>query len=81
MAAVGLTLTCASRLYLFEPGVNLAAEQQAISRVHRFGQQRAVHVIKLVLDSTVETSLARLNRQKHGGSAGASSSSSSSTSS
>lgn len=35
-AAVGLTLTCASRLIFFDPGLNLAAEQQAIGRVSRF---------------------------------------------
>ena len=61
-AAVGLTLTCASRLFLYEPGLNLAAEQQAIGRVHRFGQQRPVQVVKLALRSTLEMRILELNR-------------------
>lgn len=37
-ASVGLTLTAASRLFLMEPATSLASEQQAIGRLHRFGQ-------------------------------------------
>jgi len=53
-SAVGLTLTSASRVIIVEPGTCLASEAQAIARVHRFGQSRAVHVVKLVMRATVE---------------------------
>ena len=59
-ASVGLTLTCASRLIFLEPGLSLAAEEQAIGRVHRFGQQRPVEVIKLALEGTVEQKILRM---------------------
>lgn len=62
VAAVGLTLTCASRIVLFEPGLNLAAEQQAIGRCHRIGQTKPVQVVRLVLRGTVEEKIALLNR-------------------
>jgi SNF2 family DNA or RNA helicase len=62
VASVGITLTCASRLVLYEPGLNLAAEQQAIGRVYRFGQQRPVHIIKLALLQTVEIPILELNQ-------------------
>jgi len=53
-SAVGLTLTSASRVIIVEPGTCLASEAQAIARVHRFGQSRPVHVVKLVMRATVE---------------------------
>ena len=62
VASVGLTLTCASRLVLYEPGLNLAAEQQAIGRVYRFGQQRPVRIVKLALLQTVEIPILELNK-------------------
>lgn len=53
-AAVGLTLTCASRLVLLEPGLNLADEAQAIGRVHRFGQVRPVRIVKFAIKGSIE---------------------------
>ena len=35
-------------------GTSLAAEAQAIARVHRFGQERPVHVIKFATRHTIE---------------------------
>ena len=61
-AAVGLTLTCASRLILLEPGLSVADEAQAIGRVHRFGQQRNVQVVKFALRATVEERILDMNR-------------------
>ena len=68
-AAVGLTLTCASRLILLEPGIKLADEAQAIGRVHRFGQQRPVKVIKLALRSTVEERILNVLHRSESGAA------------
>ena len=56
-ASVGLTLTCASRLFLMEPLLRLADEQQAISRLHRFGQSRPLVVRRFALKGTVEEKL------------------------
>ena len=45
---VGLTLIEANRVYLLDPWWNVAAEEQAIDRVHRLGQKKDVHVIRFV---------------------------------
>jgi SNF2 family DNA or RNA helicase len=45
---VGLTLIEANRVYLLDPWWNVAAEEQAIDRVHRLGQKKAVHVVRFV---------------------------------
>mmetsp|Transcript_23455 Transcript_23455/g.59893 ORF Transcript_23455/g.59893 Transcript_23455/m.59893 type:complete len:191 (-) Transcript_23455:338-910(-) len=64
-AAVGLTLTCASRVVLLDPSLSLADEAQAIGRVHRFGQTKPVHVVKLVTKHTVEEKiLAQIHGQR-----------------
>ena len=44
----------ASKVFLLEPSVDPAIEQQAIGRVHRIGQQRPVTVYRLVTVDTVE---------------------------
>lgn len=38
--AQGLTLVRASHVFLLEPALEPAIEQQAVARVHRIGQQR-----------------------------------------
>ena len=60
-ASVGLTLTTASRVVLMEPGLNLATERQAIGRIHRFGQQRPVHVVRLLLCGTVDEKIVAMH--------------------
>ncbi|MCL7051449.1 hypothetical protein MKW94_029635, partial [Papaver nudicaule] len=39
---VGLHLTAASYVFLMDPWWNPAVEEQAITRIHRIGQQRIV---------------------------------------
>ncbi|KAI9218128.1 SNF2 family N-terminal domain-containing protein [Blastocladiella britannica] len=51
---VGLNLTTASRVILVDPWWTHAVEQQAIDRVHRIGQTRAVHVTRLIVEGSVE---------------------------
>ena len=41
-------------MFLLEPSVDPAVEQQAIGRVHRIGQARPVTVFRLITADTVE---------------------------
>ncbi|RUS24697.1 chromatin remodeling complex subunit [Jimgerdemannia flammicorona] len=63
-AGQGLNLTCANRVILMDPWWNLAVENQAIDRVHRLGQTKAVEVIRLVTSGTVEDRILELQQKK-----------------
>ena len=43
-AAVGITLTAATRVYLMEPSMDPAQEVQAAGRIHRLGQTKEIHI-------------------------------------
>ena len=45
---VGLNLTAADTVFIFEPWWNKAAELQAINRTHRIGQTKKVFAYKLI---------------------------------
>lgn len=62
--AVGLTLTSANFVFLLEPGLNRATEDQAVGRVHRLGQTRQVSTITYVTSSTVDERCVDLRRLK-----------------
>ncbi|KAK3142940.1 hypothetical protein QOZ80_4BG0354530 [Eleusine coracana subsp. coracana] len=51
---VGLNLTAASNVFLMDPWWNPAVEEQAIMRIHRIGQKRAVQVRRFIVKDTVE---------------------------
>ncbi len=51
---VGLNLTAADYVFLLDPWWNRAAEEQAIARAHRIGQQRSVFVYRFVSAGTLE---------------------------
>ncbi len=57
---VGLTLTAATRVVLFDRWWNPAVEDQAIARAHRIGQTKTVVVDKLVTTGTIESKIAEL---------------------
>jgi SNF2 family DNA or RNA helicase len=61
---VGLDLTAADTVILFDPWWNPAAEQQAADRAHRIGQDRPVFVYRLIAADTVEDKIADLQRRK-----------------
>jgi SNF2 family DNA or RNA helicase len=61
---VGLTLTAADYVYLIDPWWNPAAEQQAIDRTHRIGQQQKVFAYKMICRDTVEEKILALQQKK-----------------
>lgn len=62
--SAGLTLVNAKHVYLCEPVVNASLEMQAISRVHRIGQDSPTNVWLFTISGTVEESIVRLSSQK-----------------
>jgi superfamily II DNA or RNA helicase len=61
---VGLTLTAADYVILYDPWWNPAVERQAIDRTHRIGQHRAVTAYRLVTRGTVEEKIRALADRK-----------------
>ncbi len=61
---VGLNLTAADIVYIFEPWWNKAAENQAISRLHRIGQHNTVFSYSIITLGTIEEKIALLQDQK-----------------
>ena len=61
---VGLNLTAADTVFIFEPWWNKAAEEQAINRLHRFGQKANVLSYSLITKSTIEEKIQLLQQQK-----------------
>jgi SNF2 family DNA or RNA helicase len=63
---VGLNLTAADTVILYDPWWNPAVEQQAIDRAYRIGQGKPVFVYKLVASGTVEEKMLELQARKAG---------------
>lgn len=61
---VGLNLTAADTVFIFEPWWNKAAEEQAINRLHRFGQKAKVLCYSLITQNTIEEKIRLLQQQK-----------------
>jgi SNF2 family DNA or RNA helicase len=61
---VGLNLTCCSHVILMDLWWNPMLEAQSIDRAHRLGQQRDVHVYKLVIKDSVEERILALQDKK-----------------
>lgn len=60
----GLNLTEADYVYLVDPWWNPAAENQAIDRVHRIGQNKKVIAVRLVCPGTVEEKILKIHEHK-----------------
>ncbi len=60
----GLNLTAADHVFLLDPWWNPAAEQQAVDRAHRIGQDKPVFVWKLVTERSVEERVLELQASK-----------------
>ena len=61
---VGLNLTAADTVFIFEPWWNKAAEEQAINRLHRFGQKAKVLCYSLITQNSIEEKICLLQQQK-----------------
>jgi len=61
---VGLTLTAADYVYLVDPWWNPAAEQQAIDRSHRIGQDKKVFAYRMICRDSVEEKIMQLQEKK-----------------
>lgn len=60
----GLNLTGADVVIHYDPWWNLAAQNQATDRAHRIGQERHVHIYKLIAENTIEEKILRLQEKK-----------------
>ncbi|NYE00896.1 superfamily II DNA or RNA helicase [Kineosphaera limosa] len=60
----GLTLTEADYVFLLDPWWNPAAEQQAVDRTHRIGQDKTVMVYRLIAADTIEDKVVALQQRK-----------------
>ncbi|KAI9718471.1 MAG: hypothetical protein M1828_006716 [Chrysothrix sp. TS-e1954] len=62
--SLGLNLTAASRVVIFEPFWNPFVEEQAIDRVHRLNQTQDVVVYRLTVANSVEERILQLQEKK-----------------
>ncbi len=61
---VGLNLTAADTVILYDPWWNPAVEEQAIDRAYRIGQDKPVFVYRLVASGTIEEKMDELKAKK-----------------
>ncbi len=61
---VGLNLTAADYVFLFDPWWNEAVERQAIDRAHRFGRSGAVIARRYIMAESIEEKLLKLKEHK-----------------
>ncbi len=61
---VGLNLTEADTVIVYDPWWNPAVESQAADRAHRIGQEKPVFVYKLITENTVEEKIIAMQERK-----------------
>ena len=61
---VGLNLNSASAVVMFDRWWNPAVEDQAIQRAHRFGRERPLHVLRFLVQDSVEEQIALILAEK-----------------
>jgi superfamily II DNA or RNA helicase len=64
VGSVGLNLTAADYIFLFDPWWNEAVEDQAISRSHRLGRQKGLIARRYLCAQTIEEKVHELKRKK-----------------
>ncbi|MEI6387200.1 MAG: DEAD/DEAH box helicase [Spirochaetota bacterium] len=63
---LGLNLTAADYVFIFDPWWNRSAESQAIDRTHRMGQKNPVFCYRLIAKGTIEERMLELQEKKAG---------------
>ncbi len=61
---VGLNLTSASTVFLYDPWWNPMVEKQAMDRAHRIGQKKTVNVYKFITKNSIEEKILKLQERK-----------------
>jgi hypothetical protein len=61
---VGLNLTEADYVFIIDPWWNPAAENQAVSRAHRIGQDKQVFVYRFITENSIEEKIQLLKERK-----------------
>lgn len=61
---VGLNLTAADTVFIFEPWWNKAAEEQAVNRLHRIGQTNKVLSYSIITRGSIEEKICLLQQRK-----------------
>ena len=61
---IGLNLTAADTVILYDPWWNPAVEAQATDRAHRIGQDKPVFVYKLIVEEGIEAAIEQLKARK-----------------
>lgn len=61
---VGINLTAASAVFLYDPWWNPMVEKQAMDRAHRIGQKKTVNVYKFITKNSIEEKILKLQERK-----------------
>ena len=61
---MGLNLTEADYVFIIDPWWNPAAENQAINRAHRIGQNKHVFVYRFITENSIEEKIQQLQEHK-----------------
>ncbi|TRZ77582.1 hypothetical protein D4R87_02410 [bacterium] len=61
---VGLNLTSADNVIIFDPWWNPSVERQAVDRTHRIGQTKSVNVYRFITNGTIEEKIIKLQERK-----------------
>ena len=61
---VGINLTSADYVFIMDPWWNRSAENQAIDRTHRIGQENPVFCYRLIAKDTIEEKIMELQQRK-----------------
>jgi len=61
---LGLNLTAADTVIIYDPWWNPAVEGQAVDRAHRIGQNKRVNVYRLVTENSIEQKIMELKGKK-----------------
>ncbi|KIK01846.1 hypothetical protein K443DRAFT_132157 [Laccaria amethystina LaAM-08-1] len=60
----GLNITACNHVIIMDPWWNPYVEEQAISRAHRIGQSKDVHVYRILARNTVEERIVEIQNEK-----------------